>query len=121
MRLLLLLFALSTLSSASHGPGILEILIESGASANVGFFITHENKTDVTWKKLESNTTELLIFEGFDFTRHNEENINITIHTENFTSNSVILTPYNHDLIVYDIEDLPLPLTGFQMQVKCAE
>ncbi|EFO96989.1 hypothetical protein CRE_27873 [Caenorhabditis remanei] len=123
MRLLLLFsFFILLLSAFSTIPtydsGILEILIESGAPVHAGFVVTYENKSHLTWRHLKPNTPELLIFEGFDLSKAHEEFMNVTIH-DNVTSNSVTFKPVNKP--VYDIDELPLPYTGLQIKMKCAE
>ncbi|KAF1759017.1 hypothetical protein GCK72_015477 [Caenorhabditis remanei] len=48
----------------------------------------------------------------------NEGLMNVTIH-DNITSNSVVFLPANKPVIA--INELPLPYTGLQMKLKCAE
>ncbi|EFO90047.1 hypothetical protein CRE_21493 [Caenorhabditis remanei] len=121
MRLLLLLFSFIFLSSSSAsslatGSGILEILIESGAPTDVGFIVTFDNDSHVTWRHLEPNIPELLIFNEFNQT-HYYHTINVTIH-DNVTSYSTITAALRG---LYDIDYLPLPYTGLQIKFKCAE
>ncbi|KAF1759235.1 hypothetical protein GCK72_015696 [Caenorhabditis remanei] len=121
MRLLLLLFSFILLSSSSAsslttGPGILEILIESGAPTDVGFIVTCDDKRHVTWRHLKPNTPELLIFDKLNQTRSLHE-VNVTIY-DNVTSHSV--TVFTHQGL-YDADYLPTPYTGLQIKYKCAE
>ena len=121
MRLLLLLFSVICLSSSAAsslttGPGILEILIESGVSKDVGFIVTCDKKRHVTWRPLKLNVPELLIFDELNHTSFVHD-INVTIH-DNVTSHSTITYTFQG---LYDIDDLPLPYTGLQMKYKCVE
>ncbi|KAF1759230.1 hypothetical protein GCK72_015691 [Caenorhabditis remanei] len=121
MRLLLLFFSFIFLSSSSAsslatGSGILEILIESGAPTDVNFIVTFDNESHVTWRHLEPNIPELLIFDEFNHTSFFHR-INVTIH-DNVTSHSTITYTFQG---LYDIDDLPVPYTGLQIKFKCAE
>ncbi|EFO90065.1 hypothetical protein CRE_21495 [Caenorhabditis remanei] len=121
MRLLLLYFSFLLLSSSAAsslttGPGILEILIESGVSTDVGFVVNCDENNHVTWRHLKPNTPELLIFDEFNQTNPYYP-INVAVHG-NVTSHIMIMYP-NQGL--YDIDYLPLPYTGLQMKYKCAE
>ncbi|KAF1759233.1 hypothetical protein GCK72_015694 [Caenorhabditis remanei] len=121
MRLLLLIFSFICLSSSSassptKGPGILEILIESGVSADVGFVVNCNEKSQLTRRHLKPNSPELLIFDELNHTSFFHE-VNVTIH-DNVTSHSMILYTVRG---LYDVDNLPLPYTGLQIRYKCAE
>ncbi|EFO90055.1 hypothetical protein CRE_21496 [Caenorhabditis remanei] len=121
MRLLLLFFSFILLSSSSAsspttGPGILEILIESGVSTDVEFVVNCNEKSQLTRRHLKPNTPELLIFDKLNQTRSLHE-VNVTIY-DNVTSHSVTVFTYQG---LYDADNLPTPYTGLQIRYKCAE